>query len=65
MDGKSVLSAEYQEKLRQFKIKTRIDNEKYLRAHPEVDVMIGEFLRFCPPADIRQFAAGESRAQTH
>uniref|UniRef100_A0A3Q4GDQ6 RIIa domain-containing protein 1-like n=2 Tax=Neolamprologus brichardi TaxID=32507 RepID=A0A3Q4GDQ6_NEOBR len=41
----SVLNAEQQEKLRQFKIKTRIDNERYLRSHPEVDVLIGDFLR--------------------
>uniref|UniRef100_A0A672J672 RIIa domain-containing protein 1 n=1 Tax=Salarias fasciatus TaxID=181472 RepID=A0A672J672_SALFA len=42
----SVLNSEQQEKLRQFKIKTRIDNERYLRSHPEVDVLIGGFLRF-------------------
>ncbi|XP_024123790.1 RIIa domain-containing protein 1 [Oryzias melastigma] len=41
----SVLNAEQQEKLRQFKIKTRIDNEKYMRAHPEVEVLVGDFLR--------------------
>lgn len=29
-----------------FQIKTRIDNEKYLRSHPEVEVLIGDFLRF-------------------
>ncbi|XP_042346523.1 RIIa domain-containing protein 1 [Plectropomus leopardus] len=55
-----VLNAEQQEKLRQFKIKTRIDNEKYLRSHPEVEVLIGDFLRevlLNRPADIRQFAA--------
>ncbi|KAF0045413.1 hypothetical protein F2P81_001942 [Scophthalmus maximus] len=40
-----VLSEEQQEKLRRFKIKTRIDNEKYLRSHPEVEVLIGDFLR--------------------
>ncbi|XP_035528694.1 RIIa domain-containing protein 1 [Morone saxatilis] len=55
-----VLSAEQQEKLRQFKIKTRIDNEKYLRSHPEVEVVIGDFLRdvlLKRPADVREFAA--------
>lgn len=26
-------------------IKMRIDNERYLRSHPEVDVLIGDFLR--------------------
>ncbi|XP_054477367.1 RIIa domain-containing protein 1 [Anoplopoma fimbria] len=55
-----VLSADQQEKLRQFKMKTRIDNEKYLRSHPEVEVLIGDFLRdmlLKRPADIREFAA--------
>ncbi|XP_049439738.1 RIIa domain-containing protein 1 [Epinephelus fuscoguttatus] len=55
-----VLSPEQQEKLRHFKIKTRIDNEKYLRSHPEVEVLIGDFLRevlLKRPVDIREFAA--------
>lgn len=26
-------------------IKTRIDNEKYLRSHPEVEILISDFLR--------------------
>ncbi|XP_033983665.1 RIIa domain-containing protein 1 [Trematomus bernacchii] len=55
-----VLTADQQEKLRQFKIKTRINNEKYLRSHPEVEVLIGDFLRdvlLKRPADIRDFAA--------
>ncbi|KAK2844586.1 hypothetical protein Q5P01_011245 [Channa striata] len=54
------LSREQQEKLRQFKIKTRIDNEKYLKSHPEVDVLIGDFLRdvlLKRPANIYEFAA--------
>uniref|UniRef100_A0A3B4Z4Z4 RIIa domain-containing protein n=1 Tax=Stegastes partitus TaxID=144197 RepID=A0A3B4Z4Z4_9TELE len=57
-----VLSTEQQEKLRQFKIKTRIDNEKYLRSHPEVELLIGDFLRdvlLKRPVDVREFAAGE------
>ncbi|KAK5892348.1 hypothetical protein CesoFtcFv8_012734 [Champsocephalus esox] len=56
----AVLTADQQEKLRQFKIKTRINNEKYLRSHPEVEVLIGDFLRdvlLKRPADIRDFAA--------
>ncbi|XP_028985190.1 RIIa domain-containing protein 1 isoform X2 [Betta splendens] len=40
-----VLSAEQREKLRQFKIATRIDNEEYLKSHPEVQLLIGDFLR--------------------
>ncbi|KAF7669748.1 hypothetical protein LDENG_00146880 [Lucifuga dentata] len=55
----SVLSAEQQAKLRQFKIKTRIDNEQYLISHPEVQQLIGDFLRDVlleRPADIHKFA---------
>ncbi|XP_019948335.1 RIIa domain-containing protein 1 [Paralichthys olivaceus] len=55
-----VLSPEQQERLRQFKIKTRMDNEMYLRSHPEVEVLVGDFLRnvlLQRPADIREFAA--------
>ncbi|KAG5856456.1 RIIa domain-containing protein 1 [Anguilla rostrata] len=54
------LSPEQQEKLRQFKINTRIGNEKYLRSHPEVEVLLSDFLRevfLKRPADIREFAA--------
>uniref|UniRef100_W5ML31 Regulatory subunit of type II PKA R-subunit domain containing 1 n=1 Tax=Lepisosteus oculatus TaxID=7918 RepID=W5ML31_LEPOC len=54
------LSPEQQEKLRQFKIKTRIENEKYLRSHPEVDLLLSDFLRevfLKRPEDIREFAA--------
>ncbi|XP_036395604.1 RIIa domain-containing protein 1 isoform X2 [Megalops cyprinoides] len=54
------LSPEQQEKLRQFKITTRIANEKYLRSHPEVEVLLSEFLRdvfLKRPVDIREFAA--------
>ncbi|XP_056299902.1 RIIa domain-containing protein 1 [Pseudoliparis swirei] len=54
------LSAEQQEKLRRFKRKTRIDNEKYLRSHPEVEELMADFLRNVlgkRPADIHEFAA--------
>uniref|UniRef100_A0A3P9JID0 RIIa domain-containing protein n=1 Tax=Oryzias latipes TaxID=8090 RepID=A0A3P9JID0_ORYLA len=64
----SVLNAEQQEKLRQFKIKTRIDNEKYIRTHPEVEVLVGDFLReilLKRPVDIREFAGGKSCTRTH
>ncbi|KAK9960811.1 hypothetical protein ABG768_008646 [Culter alburnus] len=54
------LSPEQQEKLHQFKIKTRIANEKYLRSHPEVEMLLSDFLRevfLKRPTDIREFAA--------
>ncbi|XP_006008418.3 RIIa domain-containing protein 1 [Latimeria chalumnae] len=54
------LNAEQQEKLRQFRINTRIENEKYLRSHPELQLLMAEFLRevlFMRPEDIREFAA--------
>ncbi|CAE1324416.1 unnamed protein product [Acanthosepion pharaonis] len=40
------LSDEQQEKLNAFKIQTRHQNEKYLRAHPEVECMLADFLRY-------------------
>uniref|UniRef100_A0A3B4A0H8 RIIa domain-containing protein n=1 Tax=Periophthalmus magnuspinnatus TaxID=409849 RepID=A0A3B4A0H8_9GOBI len=60
---RSVLSAEQQEKLNQFKIKTRIDNENYLRSHPEIELLVGDFIRnvlLQRPVDVRDFAAGGS-----
>ncbi|XP_016357173.1 RIIa domain-containing protein 1 [Sinocyclocheilus anshuiensis] len=54
------LSLEQQEKLHQFKVKTRIANEKYLRSHPEVEMLLSDFLRdvfLKRPTDIREFAA--------
>ncbi|CAL8360841.1 unnamed protein product [Arctogadus glacialis] len=57
---RGALSSEQEEKLRQFKIKTRIDNEKYLRSHPEIDKLMSGFLRevlLKRPPDIREFAA--------
>ncbi|XP_040854997.1 RIIa domain-containing protein 1 [Ochotona curzoniae] len=55
-----VLSPEQLEKLREFKIQTRIANEKYLRAHKEVGFLISGFLRelfLKRPENIREFAA--------
>uniref|UniRef100_A0AAY4B575 RIIa domain-containing protein 1 n=1 Tax=Denticeps clupeoides TaxID=299321 RepID=A0AAY4B575_9TELE len=60
---RSVLSREQQEELRHFKVQTRIANEKYLREHPEVDVLLSDFLRdvfLKRPSDILEFAAGQS-----
>ncbi|XP_039597863.1 RIIa domain-containing protein 1-like [Polypterus senegalus] len=54
------LSQMQQEQLGKFKIDTRIDNEKYLRSHPEVEILLEEFLRevfMKRPEDIREFAA--------
>ncbi|XP_026953546.1 RIIa domain-containing protein 1 isoform X4 [Sagmatias obliquidens] len=39
------LSPEQLEKLRGFKIQTRITNEKYLRTHKEVELLISGFFR--------------------
>lgn len=55
------LSDEQQEKLNAFKIQTRHQNEKYLRAHPEVECMLADFLSevlLKQPENIREFAAG-------
>ncbi|WAQ99827.1 RIAD1-like protein [Mya arenaria] len=40
------LSKEQQEKLNKYKIKTRIENEKYLREHPEVECLVSGFLQY-------------------
>nr|XP_020653903.1 RIIa domain-containing protein 1 [Pogona vitticeps] len=48
------------EKLLQFKINTKIANEKYLRSHKEVELLLSGFLRevlLQRPENIREFAA--------
>ncbi|KAM9310522.1 RIIa domain-containing protein 1 [Pholidichthys leucotaenia] len=58
--GIGLLSTEQQENLRQFKIRTRIDNEKYLSSHPEVGILISDFFRgvlLKRPTNILEFAA--------
>ncbi|KAF6293656.1 regulatory subunit of type II PKA R-subunit domain containing 1 [Rhinolophus ferrumequinum] len=55
------LSPAQLEQLRNFKIQTRIANEKYLRTHKEVDLLISGFFRemfLQRPDNIREFAAG-------
>ncbi|XP_003409398.2 RIIa domain-containing protein 1 [Loxodonta africana] len=55
-----VLSPEQVEKLRDFKIQTRIANEKYLRNHKEVELLISGFFRemfLKRPDNIQEFAA--------
>ncbi|XP_074650980.1 RIIa domain-containing protein 1-like [Tubulanus polymorphus] len=54
------LSDDQQEKLNSFKIHTRLENEKYLRNHPEVECLIAGFLGDIlknRPENIREFAA--------
>ncbi|KAI0232300.1 RIIa domain-containing protein 1 [Lamellibrachia satsuma] len=54
------LSDEQQEKMNNFKIETRLENEKYLRDHPEVECMLSSFLGDVlkkRPDDVRNFAA--------
>jgi len=54
------LSKKQQEELNKFKIKTRMENEKYLRDHPEVECILAGFLGETlqkRPEDIRDFAA--------
>nr|XP_019595625.1 PREDICTED: RIIa domain-containing protein 1 isoform X1 [Rhinolophus sinicus] len=57
------LSLAQLEQLRDFKIQTRIANEKYLRTHKEVDLLISGFFRemfLQRPDNIREFAADRS-----
>ncbi|XP_067832205.1 RIIa domain-containing protein 1-like [Heptranchias perlo] len=54
------LNSQQQNRLWEFKINTRIANEYYLRNHPEVDVLLGEFMRSVlqkRPKNIREFAS--------
>ncbi|XP_031824582.1 LOW QUALITY PROTEIN: RIIa domain-containing protein 1 [Sarcophilus harrisii] len=54
------LSAEQLSRLRDFKISTRIANEKYLRSHKEVKLLLSGFFRemfLKRPVDIQEFAA--------
>ncbi|XP_036200841.1 RIIa domain-containing protein 1 [Myotis myotis] len=54
------LSPEQLEKLRDYKIQTRIANEKYLRSHEEVELLLRGFYRemfLKRPENIREFAA--------
>lgn len=59
-DNLGALSQEQQEKLNKFKVKTRMENEKYLRDHPEVECLIAGFLGDVlsqRPEQIKDFAA--------
>jgi len=54
------LSAAQQADLNDFKISTRLSNEKYLRDHPEVESLIAGFLGDVltrRPDSVREFAA--------
>ena len=60
LTGRSALSAEQQTELNRQKRHTRLANEKYFRAHPELRVMLGTFmaeLLEARPEDVHGFAA--------
>eukprot|EP00050_Salpingoeca_kvevrii_P022015 m.119862 g.119862 ORF g.119862 m.119862 type:complete len:77 (-) comp9565_c0_seq3:1893-2123(-) len=55
-----LLSEEQAKKLTELKIATRIENERYLRSHPEIALMLREFSKAVlthKPEDIPAFAA--------
>ncbi|KAK3759766.1 hypothetical protein RRG08_041724 [Elysia crispata] len=59
-DDLGALSLAQQADLNQFKMKTRIGNEKYLRDHPEVECLVAGFLGDVltkRPDSVREFAA--------
>jgi hypothetical protein len=59
-DDLGALSTDQQQKLNAFKVKTRIDNEQYLREHPELECLLTNFLREVVrqrPDNVRDFAA--------
>ena len=39
------LNEQQQQQLNELKISKRVENEQYLRAHPEVDALLQEFLK--------------------
>jgi len=54
------LSSDQQQKLNVFKVRTRVENEKYLREHPELECLLTSFLREVvrhKPENVRDFAA--------
>ncbi|KAM9686863.1 RIIa domain-containing protein 1 [Trichechus inunguis] len=58
--GPGALGPEQLEKLRDFKIQARIANEKYLRTHKEVELLLSGFFRemfLKRPDNILEFAA--------
>ncbi|KAM4690898.1 RIIa domain-containing protein 1 [Rhinophrynus dorsalis] len=55
------LSPEQQDQLRDLRIQTRISNERYLRNHREIDLLLSGFIRevlLRRPQNIQEFAAG-------
>lgn len=42
----AILSPEQQKRLDEAKIKTRIEDEKYLRSHPEIKLMLSAFTKY-------------------
>jgi hypothetical protein len=58
--GGAVLSAEQQDKLNEKKVVLRLENEQYLREHPELKQLLNRFfLRALAdrPDNVEQFAA--------
>ncbi|XP_068693926.1 RIIa domain-containing protein 1-like [Montipora capricornis] len=54
------LTPEQQQKLNEFKISSRFQNEKYLREHPEVSCLLSGFLGSIlreRPENVREFAS--------
>ncbi|XP_048339506.1 RIIa domain-containing protein 1 isoform X2 [Sphaerodactylus townsendi] len=54
------LSGSQKMELMEFKINTKIENEKYLRSHKEVELLLAGFLRSVllqRPENIQEFAA--------
>ncbi|KAM4665245.1 RIIa domain-containing protein 1 [Discoglossus pictus] len=57
---RGALSLEQEKRLRDWRIETQISNERYLRSHQEVNLMISGFIRevlLRRPDNIREFAA--------
>ncbi|CAF0745927.1 unnamed protein product [Didymodactylos carnosus] len=54
------LTQEQQKKLNEMKIRRRIENERYMQQHPELQFMIRDFIRQAclqRPENVREFAS--------
>eukprot|EP01135_Chromosphaera_perkinsii_P002712 Nk52_evm80s226 gene=Nk52_evmTU80s226 len=60
----SCLREDQWEMLKEIKIQLQIDNEKYLRRHPEIKHMLGHFIRVIlevKPEDVKEYASKHFR----
>ncbi|XP_012998139.1 RIIa domain-containing protein 1 isoform X2 [Cavia porcellus] len=65
---RGLLNPEQLEQLRNFKIQTRIANERYLRTHKEVELLLSGFFRemfLKRPDNVLEFAAADAACDSY